>query len=337
MANQNFSENREIFPPEIETKNSISLLEFGQSEKERINDIIYNDGCLVLKGFKTDINTFESFIDVACGGSLPYTEERSSPRHSVEGKVYTSTDYPKTLPIFPHNEQSFFQKFAMKLAFYSQIVAESGGETPVCNTRKVLNRIDPSLRNRLVKEGYLYVRNLCSKEYKKGIGLSWQAVYQTDDLDVVKDYCSRHDIQVEETKNGAIKTSQRRNVLAKHPVTGDHTWFNHLTFFNYRTLPEQMIANLRDFFDIADYPNNTYFIDGSELSEDEISHLQSAYKNEIVARPWGVEEIMIVDNLVTSHARSAFTGDRKVLVTLSELSSWENCMPDIDSFLSEAS
>ncbi len=334
VGRQDFSVNRDIFPAEIETKNNISLLEFGQSEKQLINEIIYNDGCLVLKGFKTDVQNFQSFIDAACGGSLVYTE-RSSPRHAVEGKVYTSTDYPKALPIFPHNEQSYNLGFAMKLAFYSQVVAESGGETPVCNTRKVLTRIDTALRNRLIKEGYLYVRNLCSKEFRGGIGLPWQDVYQTDDLDVVKEYCRKNDIQIEETKNGGIKTIQRRNVIAKHPVTGDHTWFNHLTFFNFRTLPAPMIANLKRFFDIADYPNNTYFADGSELSEDEVTHLQSAYQAEVVARPWGEEEVLIIDNMVTSHARNAFKGDRKVLVTMSESSTWEQCMPDTDQYLNE--
>lgn len=330
--NQNISENREIFPPEIETSSQTNLLEFGRAEKERINDIIYNDGCLVLKGFSTDLAEFEKFIDAACGGSLSYME-RSSPRHSVQGKVYTSTDYPKTLPIFPHNEQSYNLQFAMKLAFLSQVVAESGGETPVCNSRKVLERIDRPLRERLIREGYLYVRNLGSKESRSAVGLSWQDVYQTYDLEEVKEYCKNHDIQIEETKNGAIRTSQRRKVVAKHPVTGEHTWFNHLTFFNYRTLPEPMIMNLKRFFTIEDFPNNTYFADGSELSENEITHLQDAYKAEAVARPWSQGDVMIIDNMVTSHARNAYKGDRKVLVTLSELSSWEACQPDTEELL----
>lgn len=333
MAMHGYSENREIFPPEIETRSETSLLEFGRAEKEYINHVIYNDGCVVLKGFKTDLPEFEAFIDEACGGSLFYTE-RSSPRHSVNGNVYTSTDYPKTLPIFPHNEQSYNQKFAMKLAFLSQLVAESGGETPVCNSRKVLQRIEPTLRNRLIREGYLYVRNLASKESRSAVGLSWQDVYQTEDLEEVKAYGEKNDIQIETTKNGGIRTSQHREVVAKHPVTGDHSWFNHLTFFNYRTLPAPMITNLQRFFDIEDYPNNTYFADGSELSEDEIRHLQEAYKVEAVARPWGPGDVMIIDNMVTSHARNAFKGDRKVLVTLSEVSAWSDCQPDKQLLLS---
>ena len=88
----------------------------------------------------------EEIIRALCGEALEY-RERSSPRHSVAGRVYTSTDYPPAYPIFLHNENSYQKTWPLKIFFLCETPSETGGETPIADCRRVLARIDQGVRD----------------------------------------------------------------------------------------------------------------------------------------------------------------------------------------------
>ena len=93
-------------------------------------------------------------MNASCGGTLEYTE-KSSPRSRVSGKIYTSTDYPPEMPIFLHNEQSYNSVFPLRILFFCLLAAEQGGATPLADVRRVYSRMDPEVRARFVREGFL--------------------------------------------------------------------------------------------------------------------------------------------------------------------------------------
>lgn len=59
---------------------------------------------------------FEQVLQLVGGELLDY-RDRSSPRSSVQGKIYTSTDHPADQTIFLHSENSYAASWPLKLGF----------------------------------------------------------------------------------------------------------------------------------------------------------------------------------------------------------------------------
>ncbi|HSK76265.1 MAG TPA: TauD/TfdA family dioxygenase, partial [Thermoanaerobaculia bacterium] len=228
-------------------------------------------------------------------------------------RVYTSTDYPAAETIFPHNEHSYAKRFPLKLFFSCVVPPETGGETPVGDTRRIFARIDPEVRERFARSGWMYVRN-----FHPGFGLAWQTVFQTDDRAKVEAYCRDAGIDFEWREGDRLRTRQVRPATAVHPRTGETVWFNHATFFHVSTLsPAIREPLLRDFGE-DDLPNNTYYGDGSPIEPEVVEHLRRAYLDEMTEFPWDRGDVLLIDNMLTAHARNPFTGPRKIAVAMAD-------------------
>jgi hypothetical protein len=104
--------------------------------------------------------------------------------------------------------------------------------------------------------------------------------------------------------------------MVRHPRTGETVWFNHATFFNALTLPESIRDSLRAEFADDELPQNTFYGDGSPIPEDHIRHLQQIYRDVMVEFPWQKGDVVILDNILTIHARNGYTGPRKILTAM---------------------
>lgn len=270
-------------------------------------------GGILFRGFGiTEIPEFERFIAASCGEALEY-KERSSPRSEQGKNVYTSTDYPPKYPIFQHNENSYAKTFPMRLLFYCHIPAAEGGETPIANSRQVYDRIDPAIRDRFIEKKVMYVRN-----FSAGIGLPWQTVFQTSDRAEVEEYCKMAGYDIEWLDGDRLRTRRVGQVVAKHPQTGEMTWFNHATFFNVSTLVPVIRDALLMQFKEEELPNNTYYGDGSPIEPEVLDALRDVYQQETVLFPWQQGDIMMLDNMLSSHARSPFKGERKIIAGMAQ-------------------
>jgi alpha-ketoglutarate-dependent taurine dioxygenase len=291
----------------------VDPLAWAEANRAGIEERLLRHGALLFRGFSVaSTERLQAFVRAVCGDLLEY-RERSSPRSEVADRVYTSTDYPAEQPIFPHNEHSYARRFPLKLFFACITPSETGGETPIGDTRRIFARIDPEIRRRFEEKGWMYVRN-----FHPGFGLSWQTVFQTEDRARVEEYCRDAGIEFEWRSGDRLRTRQRRPVTARHPRTGETVWFNHATFFHVSTLPAAIREPLlRDFGD-EDLPNNTWYGDGSPIEPETVEHLRQAYRSEMVALPWQEGDVLLIDNMLTAHARNPFTGPRKVVVAMAD-------------------
>src|SRR4029077_252273 len=108
------------------------------------------------------------------------------------------------------------KRFPLKLFFGCVVPAESGGETPVGDTRRIFARLDPEIRERFRQKEWMYVRN-----FHPGLGLSWRTVFQTDDQGKVEAYCRDAGIDFEWRPGDRLRTRQVRPATAVHPRTGE--------------------------------------------------------------------------------------------------------------------
>ena len=299
----------------------VNLIAWVQAQRDYVNSELDRHGGILFRNFNLgSTEEFESFVEAACSAPLKYSE-RTSPRSQVSGNIYTSTDYPPSESIFLHNEQSYNMTFPMRILFFCVTPAQQGGETPIADSRRVLERLRPEVRDRFAERGYMYVRN-----FGDGFGLTWQEAFQTSDPARVEEYCRNHQIELEWKEQGRrLRTRQVRRVLARHPRSGQMTWFNHLTFFHVSTLVPHLRDAMLAEFAPEDLPNNTYYGDGSPIEPEVMEHLRGLYHSETVSFPWEKGDVLMLDNMLVAHSRSPFSGPRKVVVGMADLTDWASC------------
>lgn len=292
----------------------IDLVEWAEKNKSYIKANKEKYGAVLFRGF--EINSAEKFEQVIKATSSQAIEymERSSPRDSVSGNIYTSTSQPKESEIFLHTEQSFNLTFPLHIYFNCHIAAESGGCTPLADTRKIFNRIPQQMRDKLIAKSYLYQRNFMKYMY-----VSWENCYQTQDKQEVEKYCDNNQIDFAWGDNDiTLTTKQVRPMVSNHPGTNENCWFNHCTFFNFATLDPKVQQFLSRSYSEQEYPNHTFYGDGTSLEPEVIETLIKAYEAEKTTFDWLAGDVLMVDNMMVAHGRESFEGERRVLTGMSE-------------------
>lgn len=291
----------------------VDLVSWAAENRPRIEADLLRHGGLLFRGFGVDGPArLEALVRAISAEALEY-KERSSPRSTVEGKIYTSTDYPPSYPIFLHNENSYQSVWPLKIFFLCQQPAEIGGETPIADCRRILARMDPAVRDRFVEKGWMYVRN-----FGDGLGLDWRTVFQTDDPAAVEAHCRANGIQMEWKPGGRLRTRAIRPAVTQHPKTGEPMWFNHATFFHVSALEPDVRAALLAEFAEEELPTHTYYGDGTPIEPETLEHLLTLYRQETLCFPWEKGDVLLLDNMMVAHGRAPYSGLRKILVGMAE-------------------
>ncbi len=291
----------------------LNLAQWTRNNRDFIESNLLNYGALLLRGFGPgEADELEQFIKALCGELLEY-RERSSPRHQVQGRIYSSTDYPAHQEIFFHNENSYQHVWPMKIFFLCQTPAARGGETPIADTREVLRLLRADTVERFARKGCMYVRN-----FDDQLGLSWQTVFQTDDRVAVESHCREADIAFEWKDGDRLRTRAVRRAVAVHPQIAERVWFNHVAFFHVSTLEASIRDGLLTTMAEEDLPANTYYGDGSVIEPEVLDEIRDAYRRATVSFTWRRGDILLLDNMLTAHSRAPYAGERRILVGMAQ-------------------
>jgi alpha-ketoglutarate-dependent taurine dioxygenase len=292
----------------------IDLIDWATGSRDAIEQELLKHGGILFRNWGLrSVDDFERFARAAMGEELLDYTYRSTPRSQVRGKVYTSTEYPPHQSIPLHNEMAYSRAWPLRIAFHCARSAERGGETPIADSRKVFDRIDPAIRERFAKERVMYVRN-----YGGRVDLPWQDVFQTCDRAEVEGFCHKAGIELEWMGTGGerLRTRQVCQAVAQHPRTGEMVWFNQAHLFHVSSLPQEVQETLRREFDEADLPRNVYYGDGSPIAPETLAEIREAYDKETIVFPWSEGDILLLDNMLAAHGRTPFVGSRSVVVAM---------------------
>ncbi|MEV6598628.1 TauD/TfdA family dioxygenase [Actinoplanes sp. NPDC051346] len=283
---------------------------WAENNADRMTAATIAAGASLLRGFDVpDDTVFARFVRVFGEEMAEYTY-RSTPRSKV-GDVYTSTEYPATEIIPQHNEMAYTSVWPRWLWFYSNIAARSGGETPLADSHAVYQRIPADVRERFERHGVRYVRN-----YRPGLGVSWQETFQGMDREAVEQFCAERGIVYEWLPDGSLRTSETCQAITTHPDTGKVVWMNQAHLFHVSSLNEATREALMELMAEEDLPRNAYLGDGSRIDDADLAAIRAAYDAELLKFPWQPGDLLMVDNLAMSHGRSTFEGPRKLLVAM---------------------
>ncbi|NEO93410.1 MAG: AMP-binding protein, partial [Moorea sp. SIO3G5] len=336
QSNKSFN-NRSIYTPipmlplKIEAPSQDTFLNtWAAQNKSELCEQLLNHGAILFKNFQLEgISDFEQTIQSLAGDLIPY-QDRATPRRTVKGHIYTSTEYPPSHRIFLHNENSFAYTWPNKIFFYCITASQHGGQTPIADIAKVFQYISPKTRAKFLEKGVMYVRN-----FGNGYGLPWQEAFGTSDPDALEAFCEKTGIELEWRSPQHLKTRQVRPAIVKHPQTGQMVWFNHAAVLHVSTLPPKLQQSMLAEFSLEDLPNNTYYGDGSPIEPDVLDEIRAAYHKATIKFSWENGDVLWLDNLRVAHGREPFSGPRKVVVGMAEPKTWaslDDSLPLISEF-----
>ncbi|WP_137925668.1 TauD/TfdA family dioxygenase [Cupriavidus sp. 2SB] len=290
------------------------LLDGLAKHRAAIDEAVQRAGGVLLRGFDVpSVDVFQKFA-ASFGHPLLKYEFASTPRSAVDAAgagIYTSTEYPAHQHIPLHNEQAYTREWPMKIWFHCVTASPEGGETPIADSRAIYRRMPDALRERFAP-GVLYVRNYGEFD------VPWQKVFNTENRAEVEAFCKRADIRWEWKDDGDLRTTQLCQAVERHPVTGEMVWFNQAHLFHVSNLQPEVRESLEELLGEDNLPRNTYFADGSPISDAIFDEVRAVLDAETVSFRWESGDVLMLDNMLAAHARAPFKGPRKVVVAMAE-------------------
>jgi alpha-ketoglutarate-dependent taurine dioxygenase len=112
-------------------------------------------GGVLFRGFSVPTPIDFKRFAASFGAPLASYEFGSTPRSKVFAGVYSSTEYPAHQFIPLHNEQAYTRPWPSHIWFHCIKASETGGETPIADSRLIYQRIPAEIRKQFASRELL--------------------------------------------------------------------------------------------------------------------------------------------------------------------------------------
>lgn len=306
------------FPYVLDFSGSMDIDDFTRwysTSRNELESDLLEGGAILIEGL--EVTSIEKFGRIAGIMEEEFTDyiDISYQRRRLSSNVYISTEYDASFPIKMHNELSYANYWPSRLLFACTLPAETGGETPLADSREVLRKIDPSIVGEFVSKKVRYVRNLHGGQ---GLGPSWQETFKTTDKTAVERYCVREEMRWTWKPDGGLKLEAIRPPVRRHPQTGEEVWFSvaelYHPFHFEQEYYEALLAEADG--DEEGLPLYSSFGDGTKISNAMVEEIIGTIEKQRKLRPWKKGDMLLLDNMLASHGRMPYTGPRQILAYL---------------------
>ncbi len=329
-----------IEPAKPEQANVDFLNEWILSNKEDLDKKMTEHGAVLFRNFNTkEALDFEK-IALAIDAHLQNNYLGTSPRNGNTTYTFSASELPAHYPIMQHCEMSFLKSAPRRIFFYCHIEPQIGGETPICDFRKVYSQLKPEVREAFETKGIKNIRNYFGPQSKKtGFSVSlkrWDDMFKTTERTEVERQCREQELQPVWNDNDRLTLINDQDAVKIHPVTGEKVWFNHAQVFHnasaaieygkiakrQKTFNRKMLSwvlqamtwRKRTFTKTFDHEMHVTYRDGSEIPVAYIKNLQDVIWDNLIFLKWKQGDIIALDNFSTSHGRMPFEGPRNIMV-----------------------
>ncbi|GAA1333610.1 TauD/TfdA family dioxygenase [Pseudonocardia xinjiangensis] len=313
-------------PPMLRVAPTGDAPRWAAEHRDALRAVVTDHGSVLVRGLglRDAAEVAAVFQRLTTTGLMAEREAFASRQVYSEG-VYSSTKWPPNQQMCMHHELSYTLEFPSVMLFACLGAATSGGATGVADSPTVLEALPRELVDRFEREGWLLTRT-----YNEDIGASWAEAFGTEDPGAVESYCRANAIEFEWQPDGELRTRQRRSAVVRHPVTGRRCWFNQIAFLNEWTMDPEVHEFLVDVYGADGLPFNTRFGNGDPIGQDVVELLTGIYEAHTLREPWQAGDLMLVDNIRSSHSRDAFEGPREVLVGMADAMRLGDSSPTVD-------
>lgn len=328
-----------LITPQNGNHSKHQLLDWIASNKLMVENKLTECGAILFRGF--DIQSAADFEAVAKAVDADLKDDYmgTSPRDKKSDYAFSASELPGHYPIMQHCEMSFLPGAPRRLFFYCHIEPQYGGETPICDFRKVYAELDPTIRAEFEQKGVKHIRNYASPEKAGTSGFqlkSWKDMFHTTDKSIVEKKCAENDIICEWKEHDGLRMINKNAAFKTHPITKEKVWFNHTQVFHlsaaadeyhrihkrqkrWETFKTSMLLEAMTWYKkLTKNPNeqsmHVTFGDDSEIPDAYVEHIQDVIWKNLVIQPWKKGDVICIDNFSTSHGRLPYYGPREIMV-----------------------
>jgi len=304
-----------VEPEDVATPSARSLVAWIGGNAPWLGAELLIHGGILLRGFAVHESTdFQQVAQALVPELKPYVEGQS-PRTKVTDRVYTSTAYPPQFSITLHNELSYAKEPPRWLLFHCHTPCPVGGETAICDVRRVYEKVRPDVRSRFETKGVKYVKNMHGGA-PGGFGKSWMDHFETSDRKEVESYLAANGIRYEWLRNGALRTISIRPGVVKHPVTKETHWFNQANLWHISNFEPRRREQLMRLCGEEKLPTHAYFGDATVIRDEELDLVRKVMWANAISFRWQRGDVLLLDNYLVAHGRNPYEGPRKILVAM---------------------
>lgn len=281
-----------------------------------LEKVLLKHGGILFRGFPiADAVALEGFIHALKLEMFVYRGH--SPRPKVHNQIYVSTELPSQYAISLHNELVNTGNPPRKIFFFCQTPASEGGETPIVDSRKVYQLMEPELRDRFITKQVCYAQNMPNGKDMGILGKSWQTLFETSDRTLVESYLKDSNIEFDWQPDGSLKTRLIGPAVVTHPETAEPAWHAQAHTLHYSSFGAALEA-MRRLVGEENLPVNTYYGDGTSIDPADVQTISKLHFSQAILFHWQQGDVLMLDNLLTAHGRQPFKGERKILVAMTD-------------------
>ncbi|TCK33797.1 alpha-ketoglutarate-dependent taurine dioxygenase [Paraburkholderia sp. BL8N3] len=238
------------------------------------------------------------------------------PKKEGGRNIYRSTPYPEKEMILFHNESSHLESWPRKQWFYCEVPSPVGGATPLVDIRQMVTSLPVELIERIERKSLMYVRT-----FTEELDLSWREFFKTDDRSVVEERCRAAGTAFRWLDGDAFQTRTICDGVVRHPETGERVFFNQVQLHHPYCLGPGAREDLIELVGADRLPRNVCYGDGTPIADEGMAVIGRAYEACAVRFRWQQGDVVMLDNMLTAHARDPFEAPRKIVVAMGEMMS----------------
>ena len=244
--------------------------------------------------------------------NFPYIESLSNAvRVNYTERIFSANEAPADVTIYFHHEMAQTPIYPAKLFFFCQTPAEEGGETPLCRSDVLFERLTercPEFARNCEEKGLRYSNVMpAENDPKSGMGRSWKSTLRAETREKAESRLREIEYDWEWLPDGSLRATTPVLPAVRDVGQGRKAFFN------------QLIAAFQGWKDDRNDPSKAIrFGDGSPLDRDAVNVATELAYEIAFDLPWQKGDAVLVDNFVTMHGRRTFKGTRKVLASLAD-------------------
>ncbi|CAK7224455.1 hypothetical protein SEUCBS140593_005575 [Sporothrix eucalyptigena] len=329
-----------VFPLGLRVKEGQSFADIDEAvshiealaDQGTLDSLLTDHSTILFRGFPlANASDFSRFVQAF---KLPNQHQEvglSGIRTTVNGFVKTANEEPSDVKFYYHSEYGRSAHFPGLLFFFSEVVPESGGQTPLLSSLELydeLKRQLPEFIQALADKGVIGRQYFPSKDDPEAahIGWNWHDSYGFDIVpgDSLEEQhrkveaVLRDRLQAEgewQDRNGALYVLQRLPALRRVQSTGKPSFFNGLMGVYGRARDNNALEPPYKGLD-QKYHLPTTYGDGSPIPYETLDKVLEIADSIGFLVPWQVGDVAHIDNYTVQHARTPWVGDRSLLVSL---------------------
>ncbi len=258
-------------------------------------------------GLRTDAD-FDQFIRAFDYPNFTYEDSLSNAvRVNRTERVFTANEAPPDVDIVMHHEMAQTPLYPSRLLFFCEKAAERAGQTPLCRSDVLLERVReryPDFVSDCERLGLKYTSVMPDQaDSLSGQGRSWRSTLSVDSRTAAEQRLSELGYDWQWLPDGELRVTTG-TLPAIRTLADDRK-----TFFN------QLISAYYGWASVDGQPAVCYG-DGSALPADALDYAIAQADKLAFDTPWEDGDVALVNNFLVMHGRRAFQGTRKVLASL---------------------